>query len=248
MQRGPGYTEPLKSDAGTIIPPAAEATPISGPKAYLDQRAVDYAKTENSWGDSVKAAAEATQRIQAIMGALKSYQSGAYASEASDIRARLDKVGIKLPDSVAGDPAQAEIMLKNNFGAALQTMAATGLSRWTQAELFGAQKNMANPNLQPAANLAIGAQAIGAMQWEQQMQQDYARAKQYSQFLDPQDFQRRWVQANPLQPFINKAEKDIGPLKGMETAPAAAPASAPGLIRTYDPLTKTFGPLKAPGQ
>jgi hypothetical protein len=223
---GPGYTEPLKSDAGTIIPPATAATPIQGPKEYLDDRAKEYSKVETQWGDSVQSAAEAQQRMTAIMSALKQYQSGAFASHLSDIRAGLKAAGINLPDSIAGNPAQAEIVLKNNFGAALQTMKSTGLTRWTQAELFSSQKNMANPDLQPEANLAIGAQTIGTLQWEQQMQRDYSQAKKYGGFLDPQDFQRQWAQANPLQPFVDRAEKDLGPLKGMTARAAQVPDGA----------------------
>jgi len=135
MQTGPGYTTPLKSDAGRTIPPAASATPITGPKKYLDARAEEYSKTETDWGNSVQASAEAQQRMAAILGA-KQYQTGAYANDLSNIRASLKAVGVNLPDSVAGDQAQAQIILKNNFGAAIQTMKSTGLSRWTQAELF----------------------------------------------------------------------------------------------------------------
>ena len=161
---------------------------------------------------------------------MKQYQTGAFASHMSEIRAGLKNVGVNLPDSVAGDPAQAEIILKNNFGASIQTMKATGLTRWTQSELFASQKNMANPDLQPEANLAIGAQTIGTLNWEQQMQKDYSQAKKYGGFLDPRDFQRQWVQANPVQPFIDKADQQLGPLKGM-------PAAAPTRSGTWNPKT-----------
>ena len=227
---GPGYTQPLKTADGSFLPPANTAAPITGSKDYLDTRSKQFADTEDNWGKSVGSAQEAMQRTQAIMTAMKLYQTGAFATDTSDLVAALKAAHIDLGNKV-NDPAQAQIILKDAFGQALSGMQATGLSKWTQAELFGQLKNLANPDLQPAANREIGAQTIGTLQWEQQMQKDFARYKQFSPGInDPTDFQRRWVEANPLQPFIDKARTQIGPLKG-ETPDL--PAGAVDTGRTY---------------
>jgi hypothetical protein len=237
-QQGPGYSQPIKTPEGSIIPDAAGAAPISGPKGYLDKRNEQIADAENAWGKSVAPANEAVQRMNAIMEAMKEYNSGTGATLSSKVVGMLKAAHIDLGDTV-NDPALAQIILKNNFGSAVQLMQSTGLSKWTQAELFGQTENLANPELWPKANRAIGAQTIGTLQWEQQMQKDYTTFKKYTPMADPQDFQRRWVEANPLQGYVDRAAAQIGPLKG--EAPATGGRSVPPLPTDLPPGSAYIG-------
>lgn len=241
LPKGPGTTEPAPLGNGVVLPPINQASPIVGSGDYLKARQKDWSDTENEWSKGIASSHLAEQRMQAIMTAMKSYQTGAYANELSDLKAKLKVVGVPLPESIVGNPALAQEMLKNNFAASVETMKTSGLSRWTQAELFAAQKNMAQPNLQPEANLEIGAQSIGALRWERAMKDAWAEAKKYG-WRDPQDFQSSFAKANPVQNFVDQARQEIGPLKGMAVplAPAqieqhrkdaAAALATPGVSR-----------------
>jgi hypothetical protein len=241
LPKGPGTTEPVTLPNGAVVPPLSTAPPVRGSVDYIKNRQKDWSDTENEWSKGIASAQIAEQRLQAIMMAMKSYQTGAWSNELSDLRAKLKVVGISLPDSIAGDPAKAQEILKDNFSASLETMKASGLSRWTQSELFGAQKSMAQPNLQPAANLEIGAQAIGTLRWERAMKEAWTEAQKYGsgnmRWFDPQAFQLQFVQANPVQKFVDQAKQEIGPLMGMPqppspgatpTAPSPPTATGPG--------------------
>jgi hypothetical protein len=120
-------------------------------------------------------------------------------------------------------------------------MKSSGLSRWTQAELFGAQSNMANPNLQPEANQSIISEAVGAIRWERAMKESWTEAKKYG-WRDPQDFQLQWTQLNPLQKYVEEAKKDIGPLKGMAqpVSPGTVLPPAGARERRWNPATQSL--------
>jgi hypothetical protein len=241
LPKGPGTTELAPLGNGVVLPPVNQASPIVGSGDYLRARQKDWSDTENEWSKGVASSHLAEQRMQSIMTAMKSYQTGAWANELSDLRAKLKVVGVTLPDSIAGNPALAQEMLKNNFAASVEAMKSSGLSRWTQAELFAAQKNIAQPNLQPEANLEIGAQSIGALRWERAMKDAWAEAKKYG-WRDPQDFQSSFAKANPVQNFVDQARQEIGPLKGMALPPSTGttPQPPPGGVRErrYNPATQ----------
>ena len=150
-------------------------------------------------------------------------QSGAWATAKADIGKNLIAAGVPtdtVNDILNTDPAKAEIIMKNNFGASLSTLSASKLGRITQNEIFAMQKNLANPDLQPEANLAIIGQGIGIARFQQHLANDWNQAIQLG-YSDPATYQQAWIKANPLQKFIDDATKEIGPLKGMR-APKTA--------------------------
>ncbi len=216
----------FETQAGTVIPPISQAAPINPAGKNLDQRFKDWNDVENKWGESVKPGLIAEQRALAIANAFKQTESGAFAEEKANIKAGLKSAGIDLPDSVFGSPAQVQIALKDNFNTVLEQIKAFS-SRPAAAELTLAQKNFSNPNLQPEANQAIIGQVVGNIRWDRQMLNDYAQAKALG-WKDPTDFQRAWAQQpqNSLQGFIDSAQQQIGPLKGMPGGPGS-PAPKP---------------------
>lgn len=217
--------KPIQTAQGTTIPPATEAAPINNSGAYLKERIPQWAKTENAWGESLPNNIEAEQRTLAIADALKQTQSGSFATDKANIKAGLHAVGIDLPDDVWGSPAAVQTALKDNFNATLQTLKAFS-SRATQLEVAQGAKNFANPDLQPEANQNIIAQTVGTLRWDRAMMSDWAQAKRAG-WSDPQDFQRAWTKANPLQGFIDRTKAEIGPLKGMPGGPGSTPSSSP---------------------
>lgn len=225
--KGPGLDQPLPMQDGSVVPPVSQAAPIVGGAKSLDEQQKDWNERSQAWGEQQVPLQTAIQRSQMIGRALKDYQSGAYANELSELRAGLKAAGINLPDSIAGDPAQAQIILKNAFRATLDTLQAAHLSRATQMEVKLSLDNFANPNLQPAANLAILGQTLGQLQWEQAKIQGWAEAKKNG-WRDPNDYERAWIQQpqNNIQGFIDRAEGDIGPLKGAPQPQAQIPTGA----------------------
>jgi hypothetical protein len=220
LPAGPGTTEPMpvlpspQHPMPSTLPPLADAGPILGSATQLEDKEKEWGKEENLWNGQLQENAVAIQRISAMSDAMKLVQTGAYTSDLAHFHALLKTAGVNIGDSVLPDPAQVQIILKNNFQAAIATMKSTGNSRWTQRELAGAQESMSNPDLQPEANLAIMAQAIGTLQWENTKIQDWVQAKRNG-WRDPLDYERAWVARNPLQPIIDQTAKSIGPLAGM---------------------------------
>lgn len=205
--------KPIPTPSGTLIPPVSQAAPLSDAPAYLEKRIPQWAETENDWAKALPSNYIAEQRGLAIANALKATESGAWATEKSQVAAGLKAVGINLPADILGDPAQVQRALKDNFAQTLATIRQFS-SRPAASELILGQKNYSNPNLQPEANLSILSETVGQMRWERALMQDYSQAKRMG-WHDPQDFQQAWTQLNPIQKFIDQTKQEIGPLKGM---------------------------------
>ena len=76
--------------------------------------------------------------------------------------------------------------------------------------LTQAQENFAHPDLQPEANLAIGAQAIGTFDW----QMDMAKAlKGIGGMQDPNQFAMQWQLTHPCRATSTRPKKRLGRCK-----------------------------------
>lgn len=225
-----------RTDAGTIIPPAPKAQ--AGTDDYQTapseaQKATQstYAETIKGWQEAVLPANQAEQRFLAQAEALKAIQSGQWASTKAAIGAHLIAAGMSsdtVKEMLNTDPAAAQVIMKNNFGAALSTLGASKLGRITQNEIFAMQKNLSNTDLQPEANLAIIAQGVGIARFQQSLANDWNTAMRMG-YADPLTYQQKWMAANPLQKFVDQAQKEIGALKGMPGGPGnASPAKVYG--------------------
>lgn len=231
-----------RTSSGTTIPappklPARQAGLQQGPSAADKATQSVYDETIKGWQDSVEPSTFAEQRMLAIADAMKATQTGAWAETKQDIAHKLMQYGVLSPDAanklLGADVGQAQITLKNNFGAALNVLSGTkGLSRFTQNELFATQKTMPGIGLQPEANLAIMAQAIGAARFQRHMAADWNTARQIG-YNDPLAFRDAWIDANPIQGFIDQAKGEIGPLKGMADthAPSGLPMPKVGTVQ-----------------
>lgn len=208
-----GNTGGVKSN----IPPVSEAAKIPQGEIYLKDRIPQWTKHEDEWADALPSNVTGEQRALAIAEALKSTQSGQWATVKAAVAAKLKAVGIDIgKNSWFGDPGAVQTAIKDNFQATLAQIRAF-TSRPAAVEVQLASKNFANPDLQPEANLKIIGQVVGSMRWERALMNDWAVAKGQG-WQDPQDFQRAWIQKNPLQKYIDSSIKEIGPLKGMAGA------------------------------
>ncbi len=214
----------FKTIDGTIIPPPPKVEAKAGgfqsaPSEAQKATQSTYPEIIKGWQEGVQPAAQAEQRFTAMADALKALQSGAWTAGKAEIGRQLIAAGMstdKWNEISSASPAQAQIILKNNFGAALSTLSASKLGRITQNEIFAMQENLANPKLEPEANLAIIAQGIGISRYQQSLANDWNTALKMG-YADPLTYQQQWMKANPLQKFIDNAAKEIGPLKGMAT-------------------------------
>ncbi len=225
QQTGPGYSEPLPTKRGTIIPPHADAAPIVGSPKELEQRQTGkggWAETQSEWNNNLTALRKVQQTALAVADVMKSYQTGSFAGELSDIRAKLKAVGIHLPESIAGDPAAAQKIIKDNFSQTITSLKGFDANPAVY-QIKLAFENWANTNLQPEANLSILSKAVGTSEWQEQMVHDFAEAKKYG-WRDPGDFMRAWGARpeNSLQAFIDRASQKIGPLAGAPQSPSAS--------------------------
>jgi hypothetical protein len=221
--------QPTKTVQGTMLPPVSEAAPINPSADYLKERQPQWAKAEDDMYDALPSGVVAEQRALAIADSFKATASGQWAEEKASVAAKLKALGPAgqwfANQPWFGDPAKVQEALKNNFASTLNQIRAFS-SRPAAIELTQAQKNFASPGLQPEANLQIIGETVGTLRWERAMANDWGAAKAQG-WQDPQDFQRAWMQHNPIQGFIDKAENDIGPLKGMNSASAATAVHAP---------------------
>lgn len=213
----------FKMRDGSVIPPPPKVTNRVGglqaePSAAQKATQAIYSETIKGWNDAILPAAQAEQRFLAMAEALKSFQSGAWATAKVAIGRQLVASGLMtragVEELTAADPAKAQIIIKNNFGAALSVLGSSKLGRITQNEIFALQENLSNPKLEPEANLEISAQGVGIARFQQALANGWNTALNMG-YNDPLTYQQEFMAANPLQKYIDQAKKEIGPLKGM---------------------------------
>lgn len=255
---GPGLQQDgsYRSPTGTIIP--APPKPVKGanglqakPSAADEATQASYAPIIKGWQESITPSVMAEQRFQAIAEAMKATQTGAWQNTKQDIAHHLMSYGIIDPETadklLGANVADAQIILKNNFGTALNTLSAARLGRITQNEIFAMQKNLPAMGNQPEANLAMIAQGIGTARYQESLARDWNSARQLG-YADPLTYEAAWTKANPLQGFVDQAKKEIGPLKGMPTPYPAPPTAAVQELKMRGPKASAqFDAIFGPG-
>lgn len=209
----------IPTENGTFVPTPDQQPPINRGAAYLKERLKQWGETENDWNKVQQSGHIAEQRMMAIADAMKAVETGHFTEQKASINAALKAIG--LPEIFATDPAEAQKILKNTFGATLEQIKSFS-SRPAAAEVTLGLKNNANPDLQPEANLSIVSEMVGTVRWERKMLDDWGQAKRMG-WADPQAYALAWRKANPIQGFVDQAKEEIGPLKGMKGA-AEAPS------------------------
>jgi hypothetical protein len=245
LRPGPGTTEPVFTDRGTVLPPVSDQATLPRSPAEAKGAVESWQKTKDNWNAAVAPSYEAEQRLNTIAKAFKSFQTGAYATHKAEIAAALKSVGITPPAGM--DPQAVQLALHENYIETIQALKASG-TRWTQMEFKALSANREHPNLQPEANLQMLSEDIGTLRHARDLATDFNEA-QKNGWRDPNSFQAAWMYHNPLKAYVARAKQEIGPLKGMDTfesrwggardfgsggAPAgSAPASAaPVQVRT----------------
>ena len=222
---GPGYSEPVETKRGTVLPPRAAQAPLTGSIESLKHQQTGpdgWVATENNWNTNLRTLREVRQTALSVADIMKHYETGAFAGQLSDFKAKAKALGIAIPDSVIqNDPAQAQKIIKENFSQTIKSLKGFD-SNPAVYQIKLAFENWANTNLQPGANQAILAKAVGTADATEAMVQDWADAKRYG-WVNPIDFERVWGAQNQLQSFVDKATKQIGPLKGMPQEPQQNP-------------------------
>lgn len=192
-------------------------SPVSKLGPYADETQTGWAKRRAELGEFADSGIQAEQRFMALADALKATQSGTFSTDKARIAAGLKAVGIDLPENVMGDPAQVQIAIKESVQGVFSQIKSLVGGRVAAQEINLLSSASANPNLQPAANAKIIAQAIGAIRYQRDYYQALSAQKNPT---DPNDFEIRFQKDHPLQTYVDAAEKEIGPLKGMSGSDA----------------------------
>lgn len=213
IKSGPGGTEPIKTAAGTTIPALKEQGQIPTDPAELRQALPAWQKTVTDWNSAIGPSQQAEQRLQTIAGAFKQIESGSLQTNKAQVAATLKALGIPISDKLLTDPSQVQLALHENYVETLQQLKASQ-PRFSQMEFKALSQNKEHPDLQPGANLQMLAEDIGTLRQSRDLPSDFTAAKT-SGWVNPQSFEQAWLKQNPLSGYVERAKKEIGPLKGM---------------------------------
>lgn len=193
---------------------------LGGPQALADAagKPPEYvpAIQKQMWEDQTKEGAKynerqvVEQRLNAMVGVLQSLQTGTWATEKGDLIAGLKSAGIDVGTTDTANPEEVQKLIKYASANVMGQAAAAG-NRLLVSELTTLTKANANPDLQPGANAAILAQAIGLAKRDDQYYQDYTDwHRAHKGAIDSSEFETGWNKANPPEKFVNDAEKSFG--------------------------------------
>lgn len=193
----------------------AGTQPVSDLGPYAKEQQEEWAKRRGEIGEAVNSNIQAEQRFQALGEALKLTQSGAFATEKAHLAALLKAGGIDATPEMLGDPAQVQIALKESVQGVFSQIKSLVGGRVAAQEINLLASASSNPNLQPEANAKIISQAIGAIRYNRDFYDALSKEKNP---VDPNAYEIQFQKDHPLQGYIDKAEKELGPLKGMAGA------------------------------
>jgi hypothetical protein len=225
IPKGPGLTEPIKTDHGTTLPPLASQQPVPTTPAELDQKLPVWTKTTTDWNASLAPGYAAEQRLNSIAGAFKQIQTGSWATHKADFIAGLNSAGIPISQDKMNDVNAVQMALHENYIKTIQQLKASN-SRWTQMEFRAISENSEHPNLQPGANLQMLGEDLAQLRQSRDMVTDWNGA-QRNGWRDPQSFESEWLKQNPFQGYVDSAKQQIGPLKGMSPSGALPKFNSP---------------------
>jgi hypothetical protein len=242
VPQGIDPTKPIPSPSNqgrsyaTTIPAIAQQARTPDLHTY-GQAQPDWQKESGELADAGVAAQRAETNLMAIAGAYKMVQSGTWATEKNEFAGYLRAVGLAPPESTAG-LAALQTALHDNYKNTLSQLKAVN-SRFTGNEFrVNAEAGEAAGN-QPEANLNLLSQDIAQVRQLQGLAFDWNSAQTMvgsdgSRWVNPDSFKTAWIRQNPLQPMIDQARAQIGPLKGMpgwtppgsKSLPAGIPAGS----------------------
>lgn len=175
-----------------------------------------YATRRTEMGDAINSGIAGEQQALAMATALKATQSGTWATDFGHIKAGLQSAGLgDLADTLLPntDAAAVQMATKDALQGVFSSMKPLLGPRIAAQEVNLYAKASANPDLLPAANAKMISMMVGGLRYKRDL---YHELSSQPGNVDPNDFEIQFQKDHPLQSYINDAEKEIGPLKGME--------------------------------
>jgi hypothetical protein len=206
-----------------LAPNLMSKTPLYREPSYsqteLTSNQPEWAKQNAEMVGTIGQSQQAEQRLFSIADAFKQIQSGAFATDKAAFNAAMQGIfGQNAYQLEGADPATIETALHENYKATLQQLKTVN-NRFTQREFAVLSEQSEHPDLQPAANLKMLTEDIGTLRQMRGMATDWANYRAAG-YQDPEIFQTKWLNANPLPPIVSAVRSEIGPLKGMQGQPA----------------------------
>jgi len=208
----PSNDQPITTPRGTQLPPISQQFMPQSP-AELEHSIPAWQGKTDAWNEAIAPARQAEMRLGTIAEAFKMTEPGAFSTQKAELAAALKSLGIDPTLVTQTKPDAVQEALHDNMLTTLPLLKAA-TPRPSQIEFMSVSENREHPNLQPAANLRMLGEDMALVRQAQQLPADWNMAQQQG-WRNPQSFETAWSNLNPLDKAREKAQQDIGPLKGM---------------------------------
>jgi Transglycosylase SLT domain len=221
----PSNDQPITTPRGTQLPPISQQFMPQSP-AELEHSIPAWQGKTDAWNEAIAPARQAEMRLGTIAEAFKMTEPGAFSTQKAELAAALKSLGIDPTLVTQTKPDAVQEALHDNMLTTLPLLKAA-TPRPSQIEFMSVSENREHPNLQPAANLRMLGEDMALVRQAQQLPADWNMAQQQG-WRNPQSFETAWSNLNPLDKAREKAQQDIGPLKGMNGTKPLDPATLQG--------------------
>ena len=227
----------IGTPAGTVVPAPPKNMPFAGTDATTKQN-TNTQDTEKNFG-AVRGTLDQTEsRLLGLTDALKTTQGGGFNEQKADLSNKLRGLGLgPLADTVMSEKdvnaVQKAIGLQtlDVLGQLKQINQGSG-GRVLATEFTNTLDRQYGPDLGPKANFDLITNALGGINQTRSMIDDYNKyAKPVQGWRDANAYVSAYYSDphNQMPAMVAKAEKAVGPLKGMPGAPKDAPALPDGI-------------------
>lgn len=246
VSSGVPLDHPVITNKGTIVPPA-KGNQVMGPGTDLiGKQNTESINTEKGWSIARPAIETQGARLQVISNAFSNLDTKGLTQSRADIANALNGVGLKvIGDQVMSQANVADVQrvlwagMQDVMSQLKAANAGTG-GRILRAEFEAYMDHAFSPDqVGPALRTAV-TQQLGTLYQNRNMIDDYHSLGRQNGWRDANQFQNAYLQKNPIDGFVNYAEKSVPPFKGADAVPNTPKSlsGTPGL--QYSPSRKQF--------
>lgn len=218
--------QPIVTDKGTTVPLPTAGNQTMGPgEKQIESQITNSGKTEENW-NSVRPTIETSrQRLGALSDAFSQLETGGLTQSRADISNNLRGAGLGwLADRVMGakDVGTVQSALWTGMQDVLSSLktinAGTG-GRILNSEFNAFLEHGFSPDMVgPALHNAV-TQQLGTTYQVGNMIDDYYGQARPAGWRDANQYQSAYLKANPIEGFVNYANKTVPPFGGMPGGP-----------------------------
>lgn len=236
----------INTNRGTVVPFAFSNQKMGPGSDLINKQNTESINTEKGWAVARPAIETQGARLQVISNAFSNLDTKGFTQARADAANALNGVGLKvIGDQIMSQANVADVQrvlwagMQDVMSQLKAANAGTG-GRILRAEFEAYMDHAFSPDqVGPALRTAV-TQQLGTLYQQRNMIDDYYGVGRQNNWRDANQFQNAYLQKNPIDGFVNYAEKTVPQFKGGDETPNMPKSLSSMQGLQYSPSRKQF--------